>query len=218
MTPRPQPTAPRRASPAAGLLAAALALATAGCATTKVSRVWSDPALAQGRFQKPMVLVVAAKEGRRQTAEDRIVAELAREGVAAMTSWDALGPDDLGDRERLAAAVGAKGADALLVVKLVGLDRQYEERAGREEWVPVGTGIDAFGYVVTAYGLYRKPESTELRVFSVETTLWEVASKRMVWACQSDSETANQTLTTAELADDYAGVVAKKVVPYLKKK
>ena len=109
-------------------------------------------------------------------------------------------------------------ADALLVVKLVGLDRQYEERAGREEWVPVGTGIDAFGYVVTAYGLYRKPESTELRVFSVETTLWEVASKRMVWACQSDSETANQTLTTAELADDYAGVVAKKVVPYLKKK
>jgi hypothetical protein len=218
MTPRPPPASPRRTSLAAGPLAAALALALAGCATTKISRTWSDPELAKGRFQKPMVLVVVAKEARRETAEDHVVAELAREGVAAMTSWDALKADDLGDRERLAAAVGEKGADALLVVKLASLDRQYEERQGREEWVPVGTGIDAFGYVVSAYGLYRKPEATELRVFSIETSLWDVASKKMMWACQSDTESAKQTLTTAELADDYAGVVAKKVVPYLKKK
>jgi hypothetical protein len=164
-----------------------------------------------------MVLVVVAKEPRRETAEDRIVATLSREGVAAMTSWDALTPDALGDRERLAAAVAGKGADALLVVKLASMTREEEIKQGREQWVPVGTGIDAYGYVVTAVGLYRKPDASELRVFTIETSLWDVAAKKMVWACQSDSETANQTLTTAELADDYAGVVAKRVVPYLKK-
>jgi hypothetical protein len=195
-------------------LAVAL-LACAGCANTKVNRTWADPGLKEHRYQRTMVVVVVPSSARRETAEDRIVAELVRQGATAVHSWDSLPHQDVGDRERIREAVTASGADALLAVRLTSSEKQSEVAAGREQWVPVATGIDAFGYVSTAYGLYRKPEMSELRTFTIETTLWDVATQRMVWACQSDSKTADQTITTAELADDYAGVVTKKVRPYL---
>jgi hypothetical protein len=165
-----------------------------------------------------MVLVVVPSAARRETAEDRIVAELTRQGATAVRSWKALPHEQVGDREQIRAAVAAEGADALLAVRLTAAETQRDVAEGREQWVPTDVGIDSFGYVSTAYGLYRKPDISELRVFSVETTLWDAATTRMVWACQSDSKSADQTLTTAELADDYAGVVTKKVRPYLRRR
>jgi hypothetical protein len=194
----------------------ALLLASLGCANTKVSRVWSDPALTEDRYQRVMVLVVVPNAGRRQTAEERIVAELTRQGATAVRSWDALPHEQIGERERIREAVAATGADALFAVRLTSAEMDRQVAEGREQWVPVGAGIDSFGYVSTAYGLYRKPEISELRTFTIETTLWDLATTRMVWACQSDSKSADQTLTTAELADDYAAVVTKKVRPYLR--
>jgi hypothetical protein len=211
MSPRSSPRPLHRSS-----LALALLLASAGCANTKVSRVWSDPALKPDRYRKVMVLALLPSFNRRQTVEDRIVAELGRDGVAAVRSYDALSQDQVGDREQIRAAVAASGADALLAVRLTSLEKDQQVSAGREQWVPVATGLDYYGYVTTAYGLYRKPEMSELRTFATETTLWDLASAKMVWACQSESVTANETLTTAELADDYAGVVLKKVRPYLR--
>jgi len=162
------------------------------------------------------VVVVVPNADRRRTAEERIVAELAREGRTAVFSWDTLPMDAAGDRERIAAVVSASGADALLAVRLTKLETKVEEHQGREVWVPTAVGIDYYGYVTTEVNLFRRPDSSELRTFTMETTLWDVASRRMVWACQSDSRTANQTLTTAELADDYAGVVTEKLRPYLR--
>jgi hypothetical protein len=211
MLPRSCPHLPR----GAWLAAALLACAACATATTKVHRTWADPGLQEHRYKRTMVLVVVPSEARRQTAEDRIVAQLVREGAKAVRSWDSLPHQDVGERERIREAVTASGADALMAVRLTSSEKQSEVAAGREQWVPVGTGIDAFGYVSNAYGLYRKPEMSEVRTFTIETTLWDVATQRMVWACQSDSTTADQTITTAELADDYAGVVTKRVRPYL---
>jgi hypothetical protein len=211
MSPRSSPRPRHRTS-----LALALLLASSGCATTKVSRVWSDSALEEDRYQRVMVLALLPNFARRQTAEDRIVAELVRDGVTAVRSWDVLSQDDVADRERIRAAVAASGADSLLALRVASLDKDKEVYAGREQWVPMATGIDYYGYVTTSYGLYRKPEIAELLTVTVETTLWDLETARMVWACQSDSVSASQTVTTTELADDYAGVVTKKVRPYLR--
>jgi hypothetical protein len=211
MSPRSSPRPRHRTT-----LALALLLASVGCAGTKASREWSDSALTKDRYERVMVLALLPNFARRQTAEDRIVAELVRQGVTAVRSWDVLSQEEVAERERIAGAVAASGADALLGVRVASLERDKEVYEGREQWVPVATGIDYYGYVTTAYGLYRKPEVAELLTVTVETTLWDVGTRRMVWACQSDSVSANQTLTTTELADDYAGVVMKKVRPYLR--
>jgi hypothetical protein len=213
MTPRSSP----RSALDAGL-ALALLLGAAGCGTTKVSRVWADSGLKDERYQRVMVLVLAASEARRETAEDRIVAELGRGGVQAIRSWEKLSDADLTSRERLGEAVTSAGVDSLLVVRVKQVDKDVEVHQGRESWVPVATGSDYYGYVSTSYGLYRKQEITELLQVTTETTLWDVATRKMVWACQSDSESANETLTTAELADDYAKAVTKKVEPYFRRK
>jgi hypothetical protein len=207
------PTRPSLRTP----LGLALLLAAGGCANnTKLSRVWADSALTEGRYEKVMVLVLSPSFGRRQTAEDRIVAELVREGVTAKRSWDALPQEEVGDRERIGAAIAALGADALLAVRVASVDKATEVSAGRQQWVPVATGMDYYGYVSTTYGLYRRPEISEVLTLTTETTLWDVASRKMVWAAQSDSVTAKETITTAELADDYAKVVVKEVRPFLR--
>jgi hypothetical protein len=199
-------------------LALALLLSSAGCAGTKVSRVWSDPELKKDRYERVMVLVVAASHARRETAEDRIFERLTRDGVAAVRAYDSI-PDALFDqRERLRESVRKSGVDALLAVVVTGINRETEVKEGAERWVPSGTGIDYYGYVSTSYGLYRSPELYHELKVSIETTLWDVASQRMVWACQSDSTSGKDTLTTAELTDDYAKVVVEKVRPYLRGK
>jgi hypothetical protein len=212
---------PQRSSPRPPLriaLALALLLASAGCATTKVSvsREWSDPALKEDRYQRVMVLAVLPSFNRRQTTEDRIVAELRRQGVTAVRSYDALSEEDAADRERIRAAVAKKGADVLYAVRTASVETEQQVAEGRQQWVPTGTGIDYYGYVTMSFGVYRVPEVHKIVTVTVETTLWDVETARMVWACQSDSVSANATLTTTEVADDYARAVTKKVRPYLR--
>ncbi|MGC3996891.1 MAG: hypothetical protein QM767_04895 [Anaeromyxobacter sp.] len=83
------------------LAAALLALAAAGCSSnTEITRSWSDPESKGAQFKKPMVVVLAAEDKRRVTAEDKISAQLQSRGVEAVRSHDVLGDEDLGDREK----------------------------------------------------------------------------------------------------------------------
>jgi len=200
-------------------LAVPILLAMSACAnTTKVMNVWADPALKPPPFQKVLVLVIGPSFGKRQTAEDRIVHELTRRGAGARRSWDLLDNDAATDRERIRTAVEAAGTDAVLAVRLLSSEKETTVSQGSEQWVPVGQDLDYFGYVSTNVALYRRPEISTVRTIGLETTLWDVASRRMVWSCQTKSESAKQTITTAEVADDYAGIVAGRIEPYLRRK
>ena len=200
------------------LAAAAALLVSVACSNTKVARQWADPGLKEGAYTKALVIVLGTPFNRRQTAEDRIVAELRRDGVDAIRSWDILPEEAMGDRELLVRAVESQGVDAALALRVVGVKREQEVTEGREQWVPVATGTDWYGYVTTTAALTRRPEVTVVRKFLVETTLWDVASRKLVWSAQSESTTADQTLTTAQLSDEYAKAVAKRVVPYLRRR
>ena len=204
--------------PRARALALALLAAATGCSGTKISRAWADPTLEENRFRKVMVLVIAASHARRETAEDRIYKKLTEDGVDVVRSYDTLPDHAIADRERLREAVEASGADALLAVKITGVSQDAVVQEGREQWVPNGANADYYGYVTMSYELARKPEVYESLVVSAETTLWDVASRKMVWAAQSDSRSRSETPTTAQLTDDYADVVVKKVRPYLHEK
>jgi hypothetical protein len=213
MLPSSSPRPPRTPALALALLAAS------GCSSgTKISRAWSDPTLEKDRYGKVMVLVVAASHARRETAEDRVYKTLTQDGVDVVRSYDSLPDHAIADRERLRETVAASGADALLAIKVTGVNQDSIVQQGREQWVPTDANIDYYGYVTQSYELARKPEVYESLVVSIETTLWDVASRKMVWAVQSDSRSRSETPTTAQLTDDYADVVVKKVRPYLREK
>jgi hypothetical protein len=200
------------------LFAAALLLAIAGCGNnTKVARQWSADGLKQGSYSKAMVLVLGLPYNRRQTAEDRIVAAFRAEGVKAVRSWDVLPEDQLTDRDSIARAIEAQGVDALFALRVVSVARDERAYEGREQWTPVGTTLDYYGYVATTVALTRKPDEAVVRKAVVESTLWEVASRKLVWSAESESTTASQTITTAEITDDYAKPVTKLVAPYFRR-
>jgi len=201
------------------LALAAAVLATVSCSNTKVARQWADPGLKEAAYRKTLVIVLGtASVNRRETAEDHVVAALGRDGANALRSWDILSAEAIADRAQLARVVEAQGADAILALRVVTALSSEHVTSGREEWVPVGTGMDYYGYVTTSVALYRKPDVTTVRTFVVETTLWDVASRKLVWSAESDTSTASDTITTGEVTDDFAKVVAKRVAPYLRRR
>ncbi len=205
----------RRLATAATLLASLAALACRG--NTQVARQWSADGLKQGSFDKAMVLVLGVPYNKRQTAEDHIVASLRGQGVKAVRSWDVLTEDQLLERETIARAVEAAGADALVGLRLASVSKDERAYEGSERWVPTGTTLDPYGWVATTVALSRKPDTAVIRKALVETTLWEVASKKLVWSAQSESTTASQTITTAEITDDYAKATMKLIAPYFRR-
>lgn len=189
-----------------------------GCrGNTKVARQWSAEGLKQGSFDCAMVLVLGVPYNKRQTVEDHLVASLKGQGVKAVRSWDVLTEDQLLDRATVARAVENAGADALIGLRLYSVSKDEREYEGSEHWVPTGTTLDPYGYVAYTVALTRKPDTAVVRKALVETTLWEVASRKLVWSAQSESTTASQTITTGEVADDYAKAVTKLVAPYFRR-
>lgn len=205
-------TAPR-------LALAVAVLAASACSNTKVARQWADSSLREGAFGKTLVIVQGtATFNRRQTAEDHLVDALAKDGATAVRSWDQLPDAAAPDRAQLAQVVEGLGTDAILVVRVVSVIGDQKVSAGREQWVPTATGIDYYGYVSTEVGLYRRPDISEVRTAFVETTLWSVATRKLVWSAESDTTTASQTITTGEITDDFAKAMVKRVAPYLKRR
>jgi opacity protein-like surface antigen len=81
-------------------------------------------------------------------------------------------------------ALVASGAEALLMVRLLGIDTQTNISP---MWVP-GPG---FGWYGVYSGWYAVPQVTQYQIAVVETTLFDTQTRRLVWS--GTSETFNPT-------------------------
>lgn len=95
-----------------GALALGIVLA-AGCATTGLVNVWSQPDFSTP-MKKMLVISVSSKEGNRRIVEDAFAASLSKYGVAASISYAAF-PEALPDTQQVRDYVLANGFEGVLV-------------------------------------------------------------------------------------------------------
>jgi hypothetical protein len=116
--------------------------------------------------------------------EDVLVARIQAAGVEAVPAWRYLPAEGQADESAFNAAVVASGADGLLMVRLLGIDTQTNVSTA---FVP-GPGFGWYGFYS---GWYAVPQVMQYQIAVVETTLFDVKSRRLVWS--GTSETINPT-------------------------
>ena len=175
------------------LVAGAFLLAS--CASTTLQSTWRDPSYTGGPYKRVFVVGLSARDGTaRRVLEDVMVAKLRAGGVDAVPGWQYLADAPM-DEAAFSAAVAKTGADAMLMVRLLGVETQTTV------WPPMGPRIGWYGMYS---GWYAYPDVTTSQIAVVETTLFDAKSRRVVWS--GTSETLNPTSVQRD-APAFADVV-----------
>jgi hypothetical protein len=183
-------------------VAAATALTLAACASTELINQWSNPAYTSPSFKKIMVIGVTKQAGIRRTFEDEFVAQLKAAGVSAIPSYLYIPQDGPVGEAVLKQALKEAGADAVMITRLVGVQKKTEIAPG---YYPPDPAMAVHPLYTTAWNDYYEPPIVyQSEVYTSETSLYDTVKNRVVW-----SGTA-QTTTPGNLNQeikDYAGVM-----------
>ncbi len=179
-------------------LLALAALLLAGCASTTLRNAWYDPTFKGGPFRKILVVGVGSTLDTRRTFEDVFAQQLTAAGAQGIPGYQFLADDARQNEPGWNAGVAASGADGVMIVRLLGVDTRTQVTttmvpgpAWGPGWGP-GWGGGGWGASMVAV-----PEISQYSIASVETTLFDVAARRVVWA--GSTETFNPRSVRQEL-------------------
>jgi hypothetical protein len=175
------------------------------CASTRVETRWKDPALDTEAlaFRKLIVLAQLEDEGLRRAAEDEIVRVVSTSprarayGTEVVPAYRWIPTSALGDVPGMQATVEAAGFDGAVVLQLVSDEERVRYHPGSYQvW---------WGYSV---GPYDPGYTTRTRIVRVETRLYSVAEKKLLWA--GVTRTINPQ-DVVELVDEIARAVGEEL-------
>lgn len=195
-----------------------VALLMVGCTSTRITNAWQDPQWKGTAFHRMFVMGVSTEPGVRRTYETAFTQTLHQAGVEAVPSYTVLPDDGQVPEDKIRAEVKRSGADAMLVTRLVRVERRTSISPGYY------MGYPGFGYWGGFYGFYSAawavpPTINQYDVVTLETNVWDAQTNRIVWSGMtetSDPSSVNRT------ADELAHVLVKEmgergVVPPLRK-
>jgi hypothetical protein len=175
----------------------AIALALAACATTSIVNSWYDVSYRGGAFKRIVVVGATRQAAARRTFEDIFAAKLRSTGIDAVPSYEYLKQDGDVDEPTLSAAVRASGADGLLMVRLLRVDRQTRV-----------TTAYAPAFYPGYYGFYSAwiayPDVYQYDIATAEVNLFDVRTNTLVWG--GTTETFNPRSVSREAAP-FANVI-----------
>jgi hypothetical protein len=187
------------------------ALFVAGCASTSIRSAWFDPTYTGGAFKRILVVGIHGNVADRRVFEDIFAQKLRAVGVDAIPGYTVL-PGDVPPGEQVGnAAVEASRADGLLAVRLLRVDTQTQVNTAIVPapmmWGPYGGWWGP--------GVVAVPQVSQYNVASVETNLWDVRTRRVVWAATTDTfDPKSVPKETPAFADVIIGqLVARGLVP-----
>jgi hypothetical protein len=164
-------------------LFAAGAIAFAGCASTSLTSKWSDPALGATKFDRIAVLFQHPDAAFRRSLEDAMVASIPNATPAYRVIDDA----DVRDEKRAADRLKAARFDALVVMRVVSLDKETTYVPGTMHGGAMPYGRMRGGY---SYGWSQVYEPGYLRtdkILVVGTNVYALDGEKLVWASRSET-------------------------------
>jgi hypothetical protein len=188
-------------------LAAAGLLTLTACTGTALRDSWLDPSVKPDqRFKKIAVAVLSQDPSVRRTAEDALAARITRS--EAVTSYSLLSASDAKDIERVKARLREAGVDGVVVMRMMGVDKETT-------WVP-GSFPNSYygfgGYWGQSYSAVNGPGSLQTdTIVQIETNVYSLADEKLVYAARS--ETFNPTGAEGlvrEIAEAIAGDLKKR--------
>ena len=177
------------------LLAAFLAAALGGCASTEIVSAWKDPALARVPFGKVLVVFQHSDAQLRHAMERTMAAEI-RNAVPAHAIFR---DEEVRDLDLVKSRVRQEGFDSAVIMRIAAVEREVSYVPGRLHAFP--SHYHGF-YGYWGYGwrsVYEPGYMRSDRVVSIATNVYSVADDKLVWASQS--ETFNPTSLRTAVAE-----------------
>lgn len=197
-------------TPRALVVVTAAIVAICACASTKTSIPisWRNPGYEGMVFDDLLIIGVGRNESSRRLFEDEFAKKLASEGARAKPSWELLPSSDPLTREEIADAVRQGSFDAVLITRLLGVDKEQQYVKGSSYSVPANYyGSAYYGYYATSYAVVHEPGYFKTNTtYRLETNLYAVSDSGLVWSGQSD--TVNPS-SVADVIDSMTNAVAK---------
>jgi hypothetical protein len=185
------------------LIAAAAVALLAACQTTSIQSAWFDSTYQGGAFRKVVVVASDGTTADSRVFEDIFVSKLQAAGVQALPGYTTIPADARRAEGPFSAAVAATGADGVVLVRLLRVDTKTQVSTMMVPGPMVGPWGGFYGPYM-AGGFYAVPDVSQYQVASVETNVYAVATKSLVWA--ATTQTVNPT-TVAKEAPGYADII-----------
>ena len=163
------------------LVAAALAALLGGCASTEIVDSWRDPALAQVRFQKVLVVFQNRDPQLRRVLE----AEMARDIPNATPAHVVFKDEEVRNLDLVRERVKREGFDSAVIMRIVGVDRELSYVPGFVHTHPHFWPYWRYGWSTVYEPAYLRSD----RIVRIATHVYSVEADKLVWA--STSETFN---------------------------
>jgi len=193
----------------ARVLGAVLASFAACTATTTFDSIWKAPNVKSvSPVGKTVVAVFISRDiSQRRAAEDEMVADLNKRGAHGVAAYTLLPNDKAADADAAKAVFKAEGANAVVVMRLVGKDQKVTYVPGAPAPAYYGRYGPYWGY---GWGAAYDPGylSTETLV-SLETTIYSLDREELLWA--ATSRTTNPT-DVKSLVSEVAEATANQMV------
>ncbi len=168
----------------------------AGCSSTKLVDSWHASDYQAEPFKRILVLGIMQTELQRKTYEDSFVARITTGDVVGIAGYTLMpNRQDYDDKEEIEAAVKKANADAALIARFIGEEKQ-------ERYVPpTYHHTPAFGYrhgFYDYYGMsyqamYTPGYTITDTVVKLETTVFSTDTEKMVWAGATSSFNPSST-------------------------
>jgi hypothetical protein len=193
-------------------------LLLAACQTTSIQSAWYDTSYRGGPFRKIVVIASDGTTADSRVFEDIFVQKLQAAGVQAIPGYATVPPDARRQESTFAPAVAATGADGVILVRLLRVDTKTQVSTVMMPGPMVGPWGGFYGPGFYGGGFYAVPDITQYDVASVETNVYNVATKSLVWA--ATTQTVNPT-TVAQEAPQFADIIiaqlrARNLLPPVK--
>jgi len=191
--------------PMSRLLAAVASIALlAACQSTSIQSAWYDTSYRGGPFKKMVVIASDGTTADSRVFEDIFVQKLNAAGVVAVPGYTTVPPQARSAEGPFAAAVGATGADGVIIVRLLRVDTKTQVSTVMMPGPMIGPWGGVYGPGFYGGGFYPVPEVNQYDVAEVETNVYAVTTHSLVWA--ATTQTVNPT-TVAQEAPSYADLI-----------
>jgi len=161
-----------------------LALSLGCAASTRIVESWAAPGLAPAdlAFDHVVAIAVMRDEARRRAAEDAVAGVASRTRVTP--GYALLGAGERADAERVAATLERQGIDGAITMRLIEVDREQTWVPGRRYVYPGGY----YGYYGHVRSFAYEPGYVRTDTYvRVETTLYDVERRKLLWAGVSET-------------------------------
>ena len=157
------------------------------CASSKLSRSWTNPQYRGSQYDNLLVIGAAEDDNIRRTFEKKFVETLEAAGIKAVESSSVMAKDQKIDKEDILAVVKKTGVDGVLLTYLVAVKEKdvtspsvnyspaNDYRGGT---IPDLSSLPGYGSSGTQY------YSTRVKV-RLETNLYDAKTEQKVWSAQS---------------------------------